>query len=173
MSEYDEGPSKTRRKRDAEALQALGEALADLPPEALDALDLPERLRQAIDELAAIGSHEAQRRHRQFIGRLMRDVDPAPLQAFIEARARPTREAARLFRVTEAWRDHLCERGDPALRAFLAAYPRAAAAALETALNDVQAGRSGAAKRLFRLLRSSVDDAAAESSAPGPPTLLE
>lgn len=173
MSDHDEGPSKTRRKRDAEALQALGEELAELPPDALDALELPERLRQAIDELAAIGSHEAQRRHRQFIGRLMRDVDPAPLQAFIDARKRPTREAARLFRVTEAWRDRLCELGDPARQDFLAAYPEADAAALETALSDFQAGRSGAAKRLFRLLRSSVEDAARDGNAPAPPTLLE
>ncbi|NGX15905.1 ribosome biogenesis factor YjgA [Wenzhouxiangella sp. XN24] len=173
MSDRDDAPSKTRRKRDAEALQALGEELAELPPEALDALALPERLRQAIDELAAIGSHEAQRRHRQFIGRLMRDVDPAPLQAFIDARKRPTREAARLFRITEAWRDLLCERGEPALRAFLAAYPEADATALETELADARAGRSGAARRLFRTLRSSIDHAAAENGAPGPPTLLE
>jgi len=173
MSARDDAPSKTRRKRDAQALQALGEELAELPPEALDTLALPERLRQAIDELAAIGSHEAQRRHRQFIGRLMRDVDPVPLQAWIDARKRPTREAARLFRITEAWRDLLCERGKPAMRAFMAEYPEADATALETALADAQAGRSGAAKRLFRMLRASIDHAAAENGAVGPPTLLE
>lgn len=166
--DHDEPPSKTQRKRAAEDLQALGEELAELPGDVLAQLGLPDRLRQALEELAAIPSHEAQRRHRQFIGRLMRDVDPEPLRAFIEARKRPSREAARLFRTTEEWRDRLLDEGEAALQAFLAAYPGADAAALDETLGAARQGRSGAPKRLFRMVRAVLEQHAANG-----PALLE
>lgn len=169
MSRDDDEPaSKTQRKREAEGLQALGEELAALPADVLAKLGLPDRLRQALKELSAIPSHEAQRRHRQFIGRLMRDVDPEPLRAFIEAHKRPSREAARLFRATEDWRDRLLAEGESALREFLAAYPGADAAALDETLAAARQGRSGAPKRLFRMIRAVVDQHAANG-----PALLE
>jgi ribosome-associated protein len=162
----DEAPSKTRRKRDAEALQALGEALAELPGEALEHLGLPDRLLQALEDYRRISSHEARRRQRQFIGKLMRDVDPEPLQAFLDARQRPGKEAAQLFRTTERWRDRLVAEGPPAVQAFLLAHPGADAAALEEAVTAARAGRSGAPKRLFRVVRAIID---AEVAAPGSP----
>lgn len=169
----DEGPSKTRQKREAEALQALGEALAELPAAELASLALPERLLQALEEYGRIGSHEARRRQRQFIGRLMRDVDPVPLQAFLEARRRPGREAARLFRLAEEWRDRLLRDGDPALHAFLVAYPDADPAALGATLAAAVEGRSGASKRLFRTIRTSVAGEAGEGASPRGDALLE
>jgi ribosome-associated protein len=153
----DEGPSKTQRKREAASLQALGEELAGLPADVLATLDLPERLRQALEDLRNIPSHEGQRRHRQFIGRLMRDVDPAPLQAFMSAHRRPSREAARLFRVTEEWRDRLAAGDDSAVRAFHAAFPGADAGEFDEAIAAARQGRSGAQKRLFRMIRRIVE----------------
>jgi len=164
--EHDEdAPSKTQRKREAAALQALGEELAQLPADVLATLGLPDRLRQALEDLNNIPTHEAQRRHRQFIGRLMRDVDPAPLQAFIEAHRRPSREAARLFRISERWRDRLLEEGDAASRAFLAVFPGVDADALEETLHAARQGRAGAPKRLFRMVRKIVEERAASGAA--------
>lgn len=154
-------PSKTRRKRDAEALQRLGEELARLPPEALDALTLPDRLRQALEELGRIRSHEARRRQKQFIGRLMRDIDPAPLQAVIDARERPSREAARLFRITEDWRDRMLVQGTPALQDFLTAHPDLDEGDFAAVLLAAREGRSGASRRLFRMIRDAVERRAA------------
>jgi len=171
--EHDEAPSKTRRKRDAEALQALGEALAELPGEALAHLGLPDRLFQALEDYRRINSHEARRRQRQFIGKLMRDVDPDPLQAFLDARQRPGKEAARLFRTTERWRDRLVAEGPPAVQAFLLAHPGADAAALEEAVTAAREGRSGAPKRLFRMVRAIIDDEAAAAGSPRGDALLE
>lgn len=162
MSPNDDAPSKSQRKRDAAALQSLGEQLAAVPAERLDALQLPDRLRGALEQLREISSHEARRRQRQFIGKLMRDLDPAPLQAFLDAHKRPSLESARLFRVTEAWRDRLVAEGDAALQAFLAAFPDADAAALEDAVIAARQGRSGAPKRLFRMLRAIVAEDAAD-----------
>ncbi|HRP87048.1 MAG TPA: ribosome biogenesis factor YjgA [Gammaproteobacteria bacterium] len=173
MRRDDEAPSKSQRKREAAALQSLGELLAELPAEQLDLLDLPDRLRQALEQLRGIASHEARRRQRQFIGKLMRDLDPAPLQAFIDAQQRPSRESARLFRVTETWRDRLVAEGDAAVRAFLATYPLTDAAALAEAVTAARQQRSGAPKRLFRMLRDIVERQAVAHGSPGGATLLE
>jgi ribosome-associated protein len=169
----DDAPSKSQRKRQAAAQQSLGEQLAELPAEALDTLDLPYRLRDALEQLRAISSHEARRRQRQFIGKLMRDLDPEPLQAFIDAYRRPSRESARLFGVTEAWRDRLLAEDDAAVQAFLSAYPEIDAAALVEAVAAARDGRSGAAKRLFRMLRPIVERHAAGGGSPGGAALLE
>lgn len=169
----DEGPSKTRLKREAESLQALGEELAGLPGEVLDGLDLPDRLRVALEDLRRITSHEAQRRQRQFIGKLMRDVDPAPLRALLEARKRPSREAAKLFRLAEDWRDRLVQHGAAAIEAFVAAYPGVDADAFESAVAAAREGRSGAPKRLFRMVKAIVDAAAAQTVSPRGDALLE
>ena len=81
-----ERPSKSQRKRDMTALQDLGESLLRLTPAELARVRLPEALREAIGATARIGSHEARRRHLQYIGKLMRQVDPEPLRAAIELR---------------------------------------------------------------------------------------
>lgn len=167
-------PSKTRRKRDAEALQALGEELAALPAQVLDGLGLPDRLRQALADLGPIRAHEARRRQRQFIGRLMRDVDPEPLQAVIEARRQPGREATRLFREIEGWRDRLVAEGEPAERAFAARHPETDLPALAAAVRAAQEGRSGAARKLFRLVKTIIEAGpACGDGSPEPGRLVE
>jgi ribosome-associated protein len=166
VSPRDDGPSKTQLKREAEALQSLGEALAELPSDALEPLGLPDRLLHALEELGRITSHEARRRQRQFIGRLMRDVDPAPLQAMLEARARPSREAARLFRIAEQWRDRLVAEGVAAVPAFVIAYPGVDETELGETVEAARSGRSGAPKRLFRMIKAAVDRAASIDSPP-------
>ncbi len=72
-------------------LQDLGEALVALDPVRVAALDLPERLVDAIGQARTITKHEARRRQLQFIGRLMRDVDAQPIK---EALARWRRGAS-------------------------------------------------------------------------------
>ncbi|MDA8416102.1 MAG: DUF615 domain-containing protein [Betaproteobacteria bacterium] len=77
-------PSKSQRKRDMTALQNLGESLLGLNRHQLDQLDLPESLYDAIQEAKSITAHGARRRQLQFIGKLMRQVDPAPIQSFLD-----------------------------------------------------------------------------------------
>ncbi|HET9762309.1 MAG TPA: ribosome biogenesis factor YjgA, partial [Casimicrobiaceae bacterium] len=78
-------PSKTRRKAEMDALQSLGEKLAELDATRIAELDLPERLIEALQMARRITQHEARRRQLQFIGRLMRDVDPQPIRERLEA----------------------------------------------------------------------------------------
>jgi ribosome-associated protein len=75
----DEIPSKTRKKQAMHELQALGAALAALPDTSLASIALPDSLAQAITEMRRITSREGKRRQLQYIGRLMRDVDPDPI----------------------------------------------------------------------------------------------
>lgn len=82
----DEEPlSKTRRKRQVEELQVLGERLVGLGSERLAQLDLPGDLREAVQEARRLRSHGALRRQLQYIGRLMRGVDPEPIVARLAA----------------------------------------------------------------------------------------
>jgi ribosome-associated protein len=81
-----ERPSRSARKRAAEAAQDLGEELIRLKEYELDAIELPEELREAIREARRITSRAAGARQRQFIGRLMRLIDPAPIEAALAMR---------------------------------------------------------------------------------------
>src|SRR6266853_751685 len=76
----EEKPSKTELKRVMHELQALGERLIGLNPEQLAAIALPENLHEAGEQARRITKHEARRRQLQYIGRLMRDVDPEPIR---------------------------------------------------------------------------------------------
>jgi ribosome-associated protein len=79
-SEAPERPSRSARKRSAEALQRLGVELTRLKPLQLRALELPESLVEAVLEAQRLHSRAALARQRQYIGRLMRDIDPAPIE---------------------------------------------------------------------------------------------
>jgi ribosome-associated protein len=75
-----ERPSRSARKREAESLQRLGERLLGLKPQQLKRFDLPPELLEAILETQRLRSRAAHARARQYIGRLMRDIDPAPIE---------------------------------------------------------------------------------------------
>jgi ribosome-associated protein len=78
-------PSKSQKKRDVEALQELGAKLVELSADQIKKIDMPEELRAALKETQRIPPRtEGRRRQLQFIGRLMRKVDPAPLQAALD-----------------------------------------------------------------------------------------
>jgi hypothetical protein len=78
-------PSKSQRKRDAHALQALGAQLVALSPAPLAQLDLPNVLREAVVAAQGMRSHGARTRQMQYLGRLMRQLDPAALRLVREA----------------------------------------------------------------------------------------
>ncbi len=73
-------PSKSARKREHLALQKLGEELITLKESDLDDLPLDDDLREALSEARQIKAHGALRRQKQYIGKLMRNVDPEPLR---------------------------------------------------------------------------------------------
>lgn len=80
----DERPSKSQKKREMTALQDLGEALVGLSSDQLKRIGLDEGLLIAVKDAQRFTKHEARRRQMQYIGKLMRDIDPAPIQAALD-----------------------------------------------------------------------------------------
>ena len=79
--EHGEHPlSRSERKRRAEALQKLGVQLTLLRPAQLQHLRLPAELLDAVIEAQRLRSRAALARQRQFIGRLMRNLEPEVVQ---------------------------------------------------------------------------------------------
>jgi ribosome-associated protein len=154
-------PSKSQRKRDMTALQALGERLVELDPRQLAALDLPERLADAVTLARGVTRHEARRRQMQFIGRLMREVDAEPIEAALARLARgPAQEKAR-FAALERWRTRLLDDA-AALDAFVAEHPHVDARALATLVQRAREERTRGGpphhqRALFRALNTALD----------------
>lgn len=80
----DSKPSKSARKREYLALQKLGEELVTLRESELLSMPLDEDLLEAVQEARRIKAHGALRRQKQYIGKLMRHVDPEPINAALE-----------------------------------------------------------------------------------------
>ena len=142
------------------ALQDLGESLVALEPARLAEIDLPERLVDAIAQARAITKHEARRRQLQYVGRLMRDVDPEPIRAALERfESMPRAERAR-FAAAERWRDRLLAE-EAAATEFVAAHPDVDAVALANLVREARAERASGRpphrfRALFRLVAKSL-----------------
>ena len=159
----DERPSKSARKRAAHDAQDLGETLISLKDAELNALELPEILADAIREAKRITSRGAGVRQRQYIGKLMRDMDIEPIRAALEARGRRSAVEAEKFKRLEAWRERLIVAGLPALDELERWRPgldreewtRLMAAAQSERARSPVMGAAG--RELFRALRSLFD----------------
>lgn len=116
---YDDRPSKSQNKREAEALQALGKQLVDLEESVLDGFPLTDGLRQAISDAKKIKSHGAMRRQAQLIGKLMRSSDHEAIGvAFAAIQAQDAAQTAG-FHLAEQWRDKLINGGALTLSEFI------------------------------------------------------
>ena len=157
----DETVSKTRRKKEMLERQALGVALVELPASQLLEMSLEDDLREAVIEARRITSHEARRRQMQYIGRLMREIDPAPVRARLEAISSGSAQSAARHRRLEAWRERLLA-GDDALTAFAAEHPRADLQALRALIRNTRKEQRDAKpprayRELFRLIKQCSD----------------
>jgi ribosome-associated protein len=154
--------SRTKKKERVEELQKLGVALVALAPAQLVALALPPELLAAVLEAQRISSHEARRRQLQYVGKIMRKVDPEPVRAALAAVTGRSAAARAQQRRFESWRERLI--GDNgALTEYANGHPGADLQALRAAIRNArkeiaEAKPPRAQRELFRLLRSSGDD---------------
>ncbi|HET9861825.1 MAG TPA: ribosome biogenesis factor YjgA [Steroidobacteraceae bacterium] len=161
--EFGGRPSKSARKREAAAAQDLGERLIALKEAELVALDLPEKLFDAIVLAKRITSRGGLARQRQYIGKLMRDVDPAPIEAALDAKSRVAALDAERHKRIEAWRARLISEGPGALDELVAWCPAADRKALAALIHKATGSRvdpgsrEAASRELFRTLRSLFD----------------
>ena len=116
--------SKTEMKTDMDALQKLGEELVGLKPSVLDKFPLSEDLAQAIKDAQRF-KNEAKRRQLQYIGKVMRNVDPEPIQAALDkVRNKHSQATAELHKL-EQLRDRVVAEGDAAISEVMEMYPEA------------------------------------------------
>ncbi|XXQ69354.1 ribosome biogenesis factor YjgA [Neisseriaceae bacterium B1] len=137
MDNQEEWVSKTQKKKQMDELQDLGMELTCLSSETLKKIGLNEDLYEAIREYKKITSNSAVKRQRQYIGRLMRDVDDAPIREFL-AKLKGDNQAHNAFlqRVEQA-RTRLLD-NDQALTKFMADFPHADASALRTLIRNAR-----------------------------------
>ncbi len=170
--EFDDRPSKSERKRQSTDLQVLGEALIDLPQNELDALPLPENLRDAVELARRITAHGGLYRQKQYIGKLMRKIDAEPIRAALTAKRDRERVAALRFRRIEHWRDRLIAEGPDAIAAFAAETQREVdTVALARLIERAQLERRTehtptAARELFRVVRDVLESDNSAGEAP-------
>lgn len=149
--------SKTRRKAAMQELQSLGEELIALNNSQLAQLDLPEVLLDAVKQAQRITSNGAIARQRQYIGRLMREIDTAPISAMLDKWKGVNQEENAHFHQLEKLRSRLLE-DDSVLSEYLAAHPDADSQQIRTLIRNARkeaaTGKPPKSSReLFKLLR--------------------
>ncbi len=142
-------PSKSARKREVLALQALGKQLIELTEDQLCKLDLDENLFDAIIAASKIRSRGARRRQCQLIGKLMRDVDPEPIRRAIVAFQYQEKTEKEIFRQAEHWRNRIVQYGHDGLNEFFEMTGNTNES-LSTMLNEYLSIPGDAARRALR-----------------------
>lgn len=157
-------PSKSARKREADAAQRLGTKLIELKESDLVALELPETLHEAILLAKRITSRGGLARQRQYIGKLMRDLDTAPIEAALGAKSRATALDAERHKRVETWRTRLLTEGPKALDELMKWAPGADRRQLQALVDKATSARidpgsrDTASRALFRALRDLLED---------------
>jgi len=156
--------SKTQRKRQMLELQTLGERLTALSEEQLEELELPERLFDAIIAAKRITKFGGLRRQMQYIGRLMREVDSAPIAARLEALQGTSRDAIAYLHLLERWRDRLLI-DDDAVAELAQSFPGCDVQKLRALIRNARKERVDnapprSARALFQALRDIIPGAA-------------
>ena len=159
-AEEENSISKSQKKRDMLALQDIGEELVGLSSEAINKLELPDNLRTAVVEAKRIprSKYGGMKRQMQYIGRLMREIDPAPIIEQLSSLKAPNKKQTALHHLAERWRERLLE-DDTALNAFVNAFADADAVLLA---RYIQGSKDDKAKnkppKHYRLLYTQIHD---------------
>ncbi len=159
--------SKSQLKRESHALQKLGEALIALSSKKLQTIQLPDNLQSAIHDAQKIKSHSALKRQRQYIGKLMRNIDAEPIESALDKLLnRDAQSTARLHRI-EKWRDRLLEEGDTALSELVGEYPACDRQQLRQWIRSAQREQKlnkppASSRQLFRYLRELMESSSGE-----------
>lgn len=114
--------SKSEIKRDSEHLKKLGAALIELTAQNLEKIPLDETLKDAI-KAAQTFKLEARRRQIQYIGKLLRNRDPEPIQEALDKVENRHNQQQALLHKLELVREQLLEQGDALLNSLIEEYP--------------------------------------------------
>ena len=155
--EIDYGPSKTKRKEEMHDLQKLGVELTTLSKDQLAKLDLPDVLREAIKLSQKITANGAIRRQRQYIGKLMRDVDTEAIQEKLMYIRGESIKSTKLLHLSQKWREELLD-NDDALNKFIAEYGDFDISELRQLIRQVRKEREQLQNKNYRSLFQFIRD---------------
>lgn len=116
-------PSKSQLKRESDALQKLGEELLSLKSSELDSMVLPDELDEAVRTARKIQSRGGLKRQRQFIGKIMRQIDSASIEQQLANIKHRHDTNTTAFRKVEQWRDRLLNNDKTALDEIINSHP--------------------------------------------------
>lgn len=150
--------SKTEVKRQMHALQELGSRLTKLNKEQLKKMELSETLHNAIEEFHRIKSNGAQKRHLQYIGRIMRNEDAETIENGLGLFEAGQKAHTQMFHKLERWRDRLIGEGNDALQEYVTEHPEADVQHLRQLIRNAQKEQKlekppASARKLFKYLR--------------------
>ncbi|MDO6514157.1 MULTISPECIES: ribosome biogenesis factor YjgA [unclassified Neptuniibacter] len=158
LNDQDEELSKTEAKRQMHALQALGARLTKLNKEQLEKMKLDERLHLAIEEFHRIKSNGAQKRHLQYIGKIMRTEDTDKIEHDLGLYEAGQQAHTQTFHKLERWRDRLVTEDNSALQEYINENPSADVQHLRQLIRNAKKELElqkppAAARKLFKYLR--------------------
>ena len=162
--------SRTDLKRESTELQKLGTELLDLRTDLLARLPLSDKLKDALTEAKRITNFEGKRRQMQFIGKLMRQMEPdvlASVKKAINEQASGSAADRLALHQAEVWRDRLIADEDAAAQ-WIGLNPtcdtQQLRALIRQARKDAKPEKPGAAVRhgrayrdIFQLVREQLD----------------
>ncbi len=160
--EDDLPPSKSQRKREMIALQELASELVKLSTKDLAKIPMPDELLEAVNLARSLTSRGAMRRQRQYLGKVMRHLDPEPIKIALEQIKQTGTQSTSQLHQTERWRDRIIEEGQSALNEFSAQHPQADRQQLRQLMMNSRKEREHArppksARTLFRCLREIIE----------------
>ena len=169
----DASPSKTRRKHDMHELQDIGEQLLELNPGQITGLDLPELLLDAVQEAKRLKKHGAYRRQLQYIGKLMRHIDVAPIREKLAAWNSVSVQSTARLHLLERWRNRLLDE-DQALTELGREYPVTNLQPLRTLVRNARKEKvAGKPPRYFRELFQELQHIIPDTTIPDHHTPVE
>ena len=119
-------PSKSAIKRQMLALQKLGESLLEFNDKQLAQLPIDdEQLLLALRETRQIRSNSARKRQLQFIGKLMRNTDPEPIEQAVKALHQSQQKNTDTFHQLEELREDVLAAGPQGVELVTTRWPEA------------------------------------------------
>ncbi len=161
---------KRDRAADEEALEKLVQGLRSLNPLQLQAVEVPDLVRDAVENAAQIKSFSALKRHLRHTRALLRGVQWQPLLRRVDlVRAGLPTNAEDEASPAVTWAHRLVIHGDPALALFLEAFPDADRRRLRQFVRNVQRAAEGRRAKARRLLETALRNVMQQAENEGRP----
>ncbi len=166
-----ERPSRTQRKKASHDLQELGEQLVLLPKSRLAQIEMPDSLRDAVEQYSNTRSFEGKRRQLQYIGKMMRNADPEPIREAVAAFQLGAARNTLALHQAELWRTELIA-DDEAVTRWVEEFPGSDVQQLRTLIRSARKDAAAAPEKrngrgfreLFQFVKAGLESGAQAAS---------